>query len=115
MIKGFCKMFVSSKMSDYKWLAVNYDWEEDVLFLSPTIIQTLKGLAEKCQITKVGYTWNCLYLLQSIYAPESKNGNLFKNVFASWRTYSESEKAELQQRTLAYLQQSDFLSQFSQY
>ena len=102
-------------MSDYKWLAVNYDWEEDVLFLSPSIIQILNTLAENYQITKIGYTWNCLYLLQSVYAPEGDSKNPFKKVLVSWRTYSEPEKAELQQRTLMYLQQIDFLSQFSSY
>ncbi len=93
---------------------MDYDDSEDVLFLTPEVTPCIRALTD-LQVTKICYTGNCLYLLQDIHAPQHKFKSLVKRAIYSSRIYSEQEKADLQQKTMAYIQQSDFLLHFSQY
>lgn len=101
-----------TKKSEYWWLLVNYQVPEDTLFLSPDVISTLRKLPE-LQITKFCYTWNCMYFFQDIHEP--KMATEFEKIVFTSRLYTESEKAELQQRTISFFEQPDFISQFSRY
>ena len=94
------------KNVDYGGFAVSYTNHTDALMLSPEVIWVLKDLSEKCWITKFCYTGNCVYLLQDIHDHE---GN---RLDTASKLYSEQEKASLQQRTLDYLHQENFLSKF---
>lgn len=110
-ISLFCKIVFQTKTVQFGWFNTSYQEWEDVLFLAPNVVNALKWLSE-FQIIRFCYTGNCLYLLQDIHAPKNKNNGLLKKIILSDRTYTEVEKADLQQRTLAHIQKSDFLSNF---
>ena len=99
--------FVNTTRVDYWWFTVNYANQSDALVLSPEVIKTLKGLGKDYWITKFCCTWNCIYLLQDVHDRE------WNRVSSSSKMYSEQEKASLQQRTLDYIHQSEFLSLFT--
>ena len=101
------KKFVKTKSGDYGWLKAKYDDQEDTVLLSSEIIKMLKNLGEEFWITKFCYTWNCIYLLQDVHDHE------WNRVSSSSKLYSEQEKARLQQKTIDYIHQSEFLSLFS--
>ncbi len=113
-LKVFYKLIFKTNRADYKWFAVDYDEPEDVLLLTPELIPLIKKLPE-LQITKIAYTWNCLYLLQDIHVQKNNLRMLVKWKKYSSVSYTEQEKADLQQRTMSYIQHPDFLSQFIQY
>lgn len=98
--------FVKSKNGKYWGFRVNYSDQTDALMLSWEIIWVLDKLRNEFWITKLSYTWNCVYLLQDIHDHE------WNRLKSSSKIYSEQEKAALQMRTLEYLRQSEFLSQF---
>ena len=100
------KLFKTTRV-DYGWFSVNYANQTDALMLSPEIIKILKDLGKDYWITKVCYTWNCIYLLQDVHDHE------WNRVSSSSKLYSEQEKAALQQKTIDYIHKSDFLSLFS--
>ncbi len=102
----YTKIF-ETKSVDYWWFTVNYTNESDALILSPEVIKILKELQKEFWITKFCYTWNCIYLLQDVHDHE------WNRVSTSSKLYSEQEKASLQQKTLNYIRQSDFLSLFT--
>ena len=102
----FHKLF-KTKRVDYGWLTVNYTDSTDALMLSSDIINILKKIEKEFWITQACYTWNCIYLLQDVHDHE------WNRLSSSSKLYSEQEKANLQQRTLDYLRQAEFLSLFS--
>lgn len=98
--------FVRSKNSAFWGFRVNYLNQSDALMLSTDVVWVLKRLRDDFRITKLSYTWNCVYLLQDIHDHE------WNKLQSSSKLYSEQEKAMLQKRTLDYLHQSEFLSHF---
>ncbi len=99
--------FFKTKRVDYGWFTVNYTNQTDALMLSNDVINVLKKLSKEYRITKFCYTWNCVYLLQDVHDRE------WNRLSSSSKLYSEQEKASLQQRTMDYIHQSEFLSLFS--
>lgn len=91
---------------EYWWHTVKYSKQSDALILSEDIINCLTTLNKDFWIIKFCYTGNCIYLLQDIH---DRNG---KRIPSSAKIYSEQEKANLQQKTLDYLHNSEFLSYF---
>jgi len=107
VFKVFYNKYVKSKRVDYGWFSVNYANQTDALMLSSDVINVLKKLAKEYWVTKFCYTGNCIYILQDVHDHE------WNRVSSSSKLYSEQEKASLQQRTLDYLHQSEFLFLFS--
>ena len=105
--KVFYNKLFKTKRVDYWWFTVKYATQTDALMLSSDVIMVLKKLAKEYWITKFCYTWNCIYLLQDVHDHE------WNRVPSSSKLYSEQEKLALQQRTLNYLRQSEFLSLFT--
>lgn len=98
---------LNTKKVNYEWFNVNYSNHSDALMISPEIIKSLKKLAKDFWITKFCYTWNCVYLLQDVHDHE------WNRLTSSSKLYSEQEKASLQQKTMDYIRQLDFLSLFT--
>ena len=99
--------FFKTKRVEYWWFTVNYTNQTDALMLSSEVINTLKKISQEYWVTKFCYTWNCVYLLQDVHDRE------WNRLSSSSKMYSEQEKASLQQRTMDYIHQSEFLSLFS--
>lgn len=99
--------YFKTKRVDYWWFTVNYTNQTDALMLSSEVISVLKKISQEYWITKFCYTWNCVYLLQDVHDHE------WNRLSTSSKMYSEQEKASLQQRTMDYIHQSEFLSLFS--
>ena len=95
------------KNLNYWGFAVNYTNQTDALMLSWEVLWALKFLEKEYWITKFAYTWNCIYLLQDVHDHE------WNRLSESSKLYSEQEKANLQQRTMEYIHQAEFLSQFT--
>ena len=106
--KSLYKKIFKTKNVDYWGFVVNYTNQTDALMLSNDVIETLKELWEKYWITKFCYTGNCVYLLQDIHDHE------WNRLESTSQLYSEQEKAALQQRTLSFLHEEEFLSKFIQ-
>ena len=110
MWKVFRKLYKNifkTKKVDYDGFSVNYTKQTDALMLSSDVMWVLKKLGGEYWITKFCYTGNCVYLLQDIHDRE------WNRLDSSSKLYSEQEKANLQQRTLDYIHQTEFLSQFT--
>lgn len=107
IFKSWYKKLFKTRKVDYGWLTANYTNQTDALMLSPEVIKILKRLEKDFWIIKFCYTGNCIYLLQDIHDHE------WNRLSSSSKLYSEQEKASLQQKTLEYLHQSEFLSLFS--
>ena len=107
VFKAFYNNFLKTKRVDYGWFTVNYANQTDALMLSSDVINGLEKLGKELRITKFCYTGNCVYLLQDVHDRE------WNRVSASSKLYSKQEKASLQQRTLEYIRQPEFLSLFS--
>lgn len=107
IFKVFYNKYLKTKRVDYGWFTVNYANHSDALMLSNDIVNILKKLGKEFWIVKCCYTWNCLYLLQDVHDRD------WGRLSSSSKLYSEQEKASLQQRTLNYLRQSEFLSLFT--
>ena len=105
-IKSLYKKIIETKNVEYWGFVARYTNQTDALMLSPDVIESLKKLWENYRITKFCYTGNCIYLLQDIHDKE------WKRLDNSSKLYSEQEKAALQQKTLDYLHQNEFLSKF---
>lgn len=108
--KVFRKLYKNvfkTKKVDYGWFMVSYTKQTDALMLSSDVIGVLKKLSEEYWVIKFCYTGNCIYLLQDIHDRE------WNRLDSSSKLYSEQEKASLQQRTLDYIHQVEFLSQFT--
>lgn len=104
--KVLYKKAFKTKNLDYWGFVVNYTNQTDALMLSWEVLSILKILEKEYWITKFAYTWNCIYLLQDVHDHE------WNRLSESSKLYSEQEKASLQQRTLEYIHQTEFLSQF---
>ena len=98
--------YFKTKNVDYLWFNINYSDQTDALMLSHDIVDILKKMKNEFWITNFCYTGNCIYLLQDIHDRE------WKKLSSSNKLYTEQEKANLQQRTLEFIHQSDFLSYF---
>lgn len=99
-------LIFQTKRVEYWWFKVIYKNQSDALMLSSDVIHILRKMKEEFWITKFCYTWNCIYLLQDLH---DRN---WKRLTSTSKLYSEQEKANLQQKTMNYLHQSDFLSKF---
>ena len=97
---------VEMKNADYGGFVASYNKQSDTEILSTEVVSLLKELSDQYRITKFWYTGNCIYLLQDIHDRE------WNRLDPSAKIYSEQEKATLQQRTLEYLHQGEFLSKF---
>ena len=104
--KALYKRMMETKNADYGGFVASYTKQSDTEMLSTDVIWLLKNLSDQYWITKFCYTGNCIYLLQDIHDKE------WKRLDQSAKIYSEQEKAALQQRTLDYLHQEEFLSKF---
>ena len=100
------KLLFKTKRVEYGWFMVNYVNQSDALMISSDVIELLKKMNEEYQITKFCYTWNCIYLLQDIHERIWLDGIFTRKI------YSEQKKADLQQRTMSFIHQEEFLSQF---
>lgn len=107
IFKMLYSKFMKTKRVDYGWFTVNYTNHSDALMLSSDVVNVLEKLSKEFWVISCCYTWNCVYLLQDVHDHE------WDRLSSSSKLYSEQEKASLQQRTLDYLRQSEFLSIFS--
>jgi hypothetical protein len=98
---------INTKSMEYWWFTANYSKESDSCVLSNDIIKILKDLSNNYRISKFCYTGNCIYLLQDFH---DHNWDRLKS---SSKLYTEQEKANLQQKTMEFLNNKDFLSYFS--
>ena len=101
------KKLFRTRNVDYGWFTVSYSNQTDALMLSSEVISVLKKLWDEYWVVKFSYTGNCVYLLQDIHDHE---GNRLESTS---KLYSEQEKSSLQQKTMGFIRQSEFLSQFS--
>lgn len=97
---------MNSQTMQYWWYTASYAKESDNSIASPEMIEMLNTLEKNFWITKFCYTGNCIYLLQDVH---DHNGERLESTS---KLYSEQEKAILQQKTMQYLNTSDFLSHF---
>ena len=107
IFKVLYNKFFKTRRVNYGWFTVNYANQTDALMLSPDVIKALSNLWKNYWITKFCYTWNCIYLLQDVHDRE------WNRLASSSKLYSEQEKASLQERTMSYIHESEFLSLFS--
>ncbi len=107
VFKFFYNKFFKTKRVEYWWFVVNYANHSDALMLSSDVIKVLEKIRKELWIIKFCYTWNCVYLLQDVH---DREWNRLSS--SSSKLYSEQEKAALQQRTLDYIRQTEFLSLF---
>ena len=105
----FFVQLLRKKNTAYQGFTVNYAQHSDTTFLSEEIISVLQQLKE-INITKVAYTGNCLYLYQEIKDKTDSTTAFFSSLFQGDPNLTEAQKAELTQKTIAYLQQQSFLS-----
>ena len=101
-------LYKKAKISnvEYWGFNVNYSKQTDALMLSEDVLKILSKLAKQFWIIKFCYTWNCIYLLQDLH---DRN---WEKLSSTSKLYTEQEKANLQQNTMAYVHKSDFLSNF---
>ena len=101
-------MYKKAKISniEYWGFKVNYAKQSDALMLSNDVLDTLHRLSDNYWIVKFCYTWNCVYLLQDLH---DRN---WERLISASKLYTEQEKANLQQKTMGYIHESDFLSKF---
>jgi len=97
---------LKTNTADYWWITVNYSKQSDTSMLTQNIIKDLQYMSENFWITQFCYTGNCIYLLQDIH---DRN---WKRLSSNSKLYSEQEKANLQQKTIEYLHNTEFLSHF---
>ena len=102
-------MYKKAKVSniEYWGFKVDYAKQSDALMLSEDVLKVLNVLGKEYRIVRFCYTWNCIYLLQDLH---DRN---WDSLVSTSKLYSEQEKANLQQKTMSYIRQSDFLSRFS--
>ena len=110
--KNGCDLIYRNKKYSYpvdkETMEIDDSGAGDILFSNISeVISVLKKLWEEYWIVKFCYTGNCVYLLQDIHDRE------WNRLSSSSKMYSEQEKASLQQRTMDYIHQSEFLSLFS--
>lgn len=105
--KALYNLIFKTSRVEYGWFKASYKNPSDALIISPEVVKVLKKLKDEYWITKFCYTWNCIYLLQDVH---DRDGNRLNS---SSKLYSAQEKAVLQQRTMDYIRQSEFLSQFA--
>ena len=88
----------------------NYDVklmsQSDLSLITPEVLQILDKLKKEYWIIDFGYTWNCIYMLQDVHDHE------WNKLVSSAKMYSEQEKASLQQKTMDFIRQPEFLSHF---
>ena len=95
------------KSVNYWWFTLNYSNHSDALMVSPEMIKILDKLRKNFWITNFCYTGNCIYLLQDLH------DHNWQRLTSSSKLYSEQEKASLQQKTLEYIRNTEFLSFFT--
>jgi len=88
----------------------NYDVklmsQSDLSLITSEVLQILDKLKKEYWIIDFGYTWNCIYMLQDVHDHE------WNKLVSSAKMYSEQEKASLQQKTMDFIRQPEFLSHF---
>jgi len=80
--------------------------QSEMSVVTDEILEVLKKISSEYRIIKFAFSGNCIYLLQDIH------DHYWKKLPTSGKIYSEQEKAALQQRTLSFIHQPDFLSHF---
>ena len=85
---------------------IRYSDQSEMNIINDDILGILKKISEEFRIIKFAFSWNCIYLLQDVHDHEGKR------LPTSWKIYSEQEKARLQQRTMDFIRQPEFLSHF---
>jgi hypothetical protein len=103
---------IKKKNTSYQGFTINYAQQSDTQLLSNEMIAALLDLRE-LRILKVAYTGNCLYLYQEVKEKEKSASSFFMSFVGKKQELSEVEKAELTQKTLAYLQQQSLLALLS--
>ena len=97
---------IKTKKADFGGYKVSYANESEALMISTDVLKIFKKLSEDYWITKFCYTGNCIYLLQDIHDRDGKR------IKSSSKLYSEQEKAGLQQKTMNFINQEEFLFPF---
>lgn len=97
---------IKMKSTEYNWLKASYTDPSDTSVLTDEVVKIIKKLWDDYWVTKFCCSGNCIYLLQDVHDRDWKRLN------STSKLYSEQEKANLQQKTRAYLNSSDFLSLF---
>lgn len=100
---------IKKKNTSYQGLTINYAQQSDTQVLTDEMMEVLLTLKD-LKIIKVAYTGNCLYLYQEIKEKEKSASSFFSSLFKGKQELSEAEKAELTQKTLAYIQQPVLLT-----
>lgn len=80
--------------------------QSEMAVITDDIIEILRKLADEYWVIKFAFSGNCIYMLQDVH------DHYWKKLPTSWKIYSEQEKAALQQRTMEFIRQSEFLSHF---
>ena len=106
-VKFFIQLLQKNNTS-VQGFTINYAQHSDTTFLSDEIITSLQQLKD-INISKVAYTGNCLYLYQEIKEKPDTTA-FFTSLFQKQHHLTETEKAELTQKTISYIQQPAFLS-----
>ena len=88
------------------WFNVKYSNQSDADIISSDVIDVLKKLKDEYWVVKFAFTWNCLYLLQDLHDYQ------WNRLTSSGKMYTEQEKAKLQQKTMNFIHQPEFLSHF---
>ncbi|MDR3169340.1 MAG: hypothetical protein LBU27_06365 [Candidatus Peribacteria bacterium] len=105
----FFRQLLRKKNSSYQGFQINYAQASDMTVLNEELIIGLQSLPP-LGIARVAYTGNCLYLYQTVKAAPSSTQNILTSLFQRESLLTETEKAELTQKTLRFLQQPAFLS-----
>ena len=80
--------------------------QSEMAVITNDIIEILKKLSDEYWVIKFAFSGNCIYMLQDVH------DHYWKKLPTSWKIYSEQEKAALQQRTMEFIRQPEFLSHF---
>lgn len=101
---GYKNVWMDKKKS---WnFSIKSSDESEASIVTPDIQDVLKKLSDEYWIIKAWFTWNCVYLLQDIHDRQ------WKKLKSTGKIYTEQEKAMLQQKTLDFIRQPEFLSHF---
>ena len=88
------------------WYNIKMMSQSDLSMITPDILKILNKLKEEYWIIDFWYTGNCIYMLQDVHDHE------WNRLVSFSKMYSEQEKASLQQKTMNFIRQSEFLSHF---
>jgi len=85
---------------------VKYSDQSELAVITDDVLEVLKKISDELWIIKFAFSWNCVFLLQDVH------DHHWKKLPTTWKIYSEQEKASLQQKTMDFIRQPDFLSHF---